>query len=82
VQDLIGKDGLGILKLYLAPVRTFWKGIPQDSQVRWTRCALAEQQKLFYSSEAHVIYMDNIGDNVLLYFLTKKIRAYLQCYIY
>lgn len=33
IKDLIGKDGLDLLRLYLAPVRTFWKGIPEDSQV-------------------------------------------------
>jgi hypothetical protein len=33
LQELIGKDGLDLLKLYLAPIRTFWKGVPEDSQV-------------------------------------------------
>ncbi len=33
VQDLIGGDGLDLIKLYLAPVRTFWKGVPEGSQV-------------------------------------------------
>jgi hypothetical protein len=37
VQDLIGGDGLDLIKLYLAPVRTFWKGVPEGSQVSSVR---------------------------------------------
>jgi hypothetical protein len=41
VQDLIGGDGLDLIKLYLAPVRTFWKGVPEGSQVSSVRLSTA-----------------------------------------
>ncbi len=42
VQDLIGGDGLDLIKLYLAPVRTFWKGVPEGSQVSSVRLSTAK----------------------------------------
>jgi len=33
LKDMLGKDGSDMLKLYLAPVRTFWRGVPQDYQL-------------------------------------------------
>ena len=31
--DLLGKEGMELLKFYISPVKTFWAGIPMDYQV-------------------------------------------------
>ena len=31
--DLLGKEGMELLKFYISPVKTFWAGIPSDYQV-------------------------------------------------
>jgi len=31
--DLLGKEGMELLKFYISPVKTFWAGIPPDYQV-------------------------------------------------
>jgi len=33
LKGVLGKDGLDMMKLYLAPVRTFWKGVPREYQM-------------------------------------------------
>jgi len=33
LKDMLGKDGFEMLNIYLAPVRTFWRGVPSDYQV-------------------------------------------------
>jgi GTPase SAR1 family protein len=33
LKDLLGKDGTDMLRLYLAPVKTFWKGVHTDYQM-------------------------------------------------
>jgi len=33
LQSMLGKDGYDMLKLYLAPVRTFWRGVPEEQQI-------------------------------------------------
>jgi len=31
--DLVGKDGMEMLKFYTGPVKTFWSGVPEDYQI-------------------------------------------------
>merc|ERR1719318_1229350 len=33
LEDLLGKEGMELLKFYISPVKTFWAGIPPDYQV-------------------------------------------------
>jgi hypothetical protein len=33
VVDLLGKEGMELLKFYTSPVKTFWAGVPEDYQL-------------------------------------------------
>jgi len=33
LQSTLGQSGYDMLKLYLAPVRTFWRGVPEEHQI-------------------------------------------------
>ena len=74
VKDMLGKDGFEMLNIYLAPVRTFWRGVPSDYQVVrgiyftfWRGVAEPEPPfskayalQTFQSSKSRVRYLSSI----------------------